>query len=132
MINRLAPLTAIAAGALFFPALLAPPASAAIDYFTADTSSGIREGGFVPCTTTWKVCIVTVTLVGEDQYTPASLSINGRVVARNDDGTTLLGYDWTPATTGTYTLTATQGASTKTITVDITKVGPGFPTGSAS
>ncbi|MGV9840466.1 hypothetical protein ACWDUL_40640 [Nocardia niigatensis] len=138
MINRLAPLTAIAAGALFFPALLAPSASAAIGDFTAETSYGNPDVGIlVPCTTTGKGCLVSAMLVGDDQHTPASLTLNGRVVARNDNGNTWLAYDWTPTTTGTYTFTATQGASTKTITVDITKVGDTgssnlFPTGSAS
>ncbi|MET8429854.1 hypothetical protein [Nocardia sp. NPDC004860] len=138
MINRLAPLTAIATGALFFPALLAPPASAAIGDFTAETMYGNPEvGSLVPCTTAGKYCLVGAWLVGEDQHTPASLTLNGRLVARTDDGSIWLKYDWTPATTGTYTFTATQGASTKTITVDITKVADTgssnlFPTGSAS
>ncbi|MFE3054805.1 hypothetical protein [Nocardia sp. NPDC059239] len=138
MINRLAPLTAIAAGALFFPALLAPPASAAIGDFTAETQVGAPEiGNLVPCTTTGKDCLVGAWLVGEDQHTPASLTLNGRLVARTDNGSIWLTYNWTPTTTGTYTFTATQGASTKTITVDITKVGDTgssnlFPTGSAS
>ncbi|WP_433666535.1 hypothetical protein ACQP06_22915 [Nocardia sp. CA-136227] len=104
---------------------------------TADTlyAGNSELGILVPCTTAGKSCSVSALLVGDDRYTPVSLSINGRVVARNDNGSILLSYNWTPTTTGAYTLTATQGASTKTITVDITKVADTgssnlFPTGS--
>ncbi|WP_336081100.1 hypothetical protein [Nocardia sp. SSK8] len=138
---RIAGLTALAAGALVLPAILAPTASAEVEDITI-----YAWGGEVPvaCDYVGANCTVMARMFGADYALPASLTINGRELDSAerldypDRERSALRGTWRPPAKGTYTIVATQGSSTKTLVLEVTgdaQLGSGsaglLPTGSS-
>lgn len=121
---RIAGTTALAAGALILPAILAPSASAEVDdiVISAWGNSEIP----VACDYVGANCTVMARMFGADYALPATVTINGREL----DSPERLDYPhlersavrgtWRPPAKGTYTIVATQGASSKTLVVEVT------------
>ncbi|WP_282776426.1 MULTISPECIES: hypothetical protein [unclassified Nocardia] len=140
---RIAGSTAAWAGALFLPAVLAPAASAEVDDITIYAWGNSEVP--VACDFVGANCTVMARMFGPDYDLPATVTINGRDL----DSPERLDYPdrersairgtWRPPAKGTYTIVATQGSSTKTLTVEITgdpQLGTGslsgLPSGSSS
>ncbi|MFB7875684.1 hypothetical protein ACFC06_10555 [Nocardia sp. NPDC056064] len=139
---RIAGLTALAAGALVLPALLAPTASAEVEDITISAWGNSEIP--VACDYVGANCTVMARMFGSDYALPATLTINGQELTSAerldypDRERSALRGTWRPPAKGTYTIVATQGSSTKTLVIEITgdaQLGSGsaglFPTGSS-
>lgn len=139
---RIAGLTALAAGALVLPAILAPTASAEVEDITISAWGNSEIP--VACDYVGANCTVMARMFGSDYALPATLTINGQELASAerldypDRERSALRGTWRPPAKGTYTIVATQGSSTKTLVIEITgdaQLGSGsaglFPTGSS-
>lgn len=131
---KIAGLTAVAAGALFLPAMLAPSASAVIDDIIVNTATGDMTD--MVCDSVGERCHIMVRMYGADYTQPATVTINGKALSsaeRTDyphyERAAIQG-EWRPTAKGSYTIVATQGSSTKSLVVEIT--GGGVDTGSLS
>ncbi|WP_433567018.1 hypothetical protein ACQP1O_18635 [Nocardia sp. CA-151230] len=104
--------------ALALPLLLAPSAGATIDSFA------------VGCGTPSVPCQVSITTSGADRLSPVTLSVNGTVVGQGTPYTSSDGLNgfaqitWTPPAVGAYTVTVTQGTSTRSVKVGICPPNP--------
>lgn len=121
---RIAGLTALAAGALVLPALLAPISSAEVEDITISAWGNSEMP--VACDYVAANCTVMARMFGSDYALPASLTINGEELSSAerldypDRERSALRGTWRPPAKGTYTIVATQGSSTKTLVVEIT------------
>ena len=121
---RIAGLTAFAAGALILPAALAPAASAEVEDITI-YALGTSEVP-VACDYVGADCSVMARMFGSDYALPATVTINGRELTSPerldypDRQRSAIRGTWRPPAKGTYTIVATQGASTKTLVIEIT------------
>ncbi|MFF2085972.1 hypothetical protein ACFVVM_19520 [Nocardia sp. NPDC058176] len=121
---RIAGLTALAAGALVLPAVLAPAASAEVEDITISAWGNSEIP--VACDYVNANCTVMARMFGSDYALPATLTINGQELTSAErldypdrERSALRGI-WRPPAKGTYTIVATQGSSTKTLVVEIT------------
>ncbi|MFC4375080.1 hypothetical protein ACFO5K_13330 [Nocardia halotolerans] len=121
---RITGLTAVAAGALILPAILAPAASAEVDDITIYTWG---DGGMpAACDYVGAECHVMARMFGSDYDLPATVTINGRELGSAerldypDRQRSAIRGTWRPPAKGTYTIEATQGSSTKTLVVEVT------------
>ncbi|MGW4636155.1 hypothetical protein [Nocardia sp. NPDC004415] len=139
---RIAGLTALAAGALVLPAILAPTASAEVEDITISAWGNSEIP--VACDYVGANCTVMARMFGSDYALPATLTINGQELTSAerldypDRERSALRGTWRPPAKGTYTIVATQGSSTKTLVIEITgdaQLGSGsaglLPTGSS-
>ncbi|WP_327141048.1 hypothetical protein [Nocardia sp. NBC_01327] len=120
MINssRVAATGLLCTPALALSLLLAPAAHATIDSFA------------VGCGTPLVPCQVSITTSGADRLSPVTLSVNGTTIGQgtpsgSSDG--LNGFaevTWTPPAVGAYTVTVTQGTSTRSVKVSICPPNP--------
>ncbi|MFC4126260.1 hypothetical protein [Nocardia rhizosphaerae] len=121
---RFAGLTALAAGALVLPAILAPTASAEVEDITIYAWGNSEMP--VACDYVGANCTVMARMFGADYALPASLTINGAELASAerldypDRERSALRGTWRPPAKGTYTIVATQGSSTKTLVIEVT------------
>ncbi|MFI5502647.1 hypothetical protein ACIA5E_26625 [Nocardia asteroides] len=131
---RIAGLTALAAGTLVIPAILAPSASAEVEDITIYAWGNSEMP--VACDYVGANCSLMVRMFGADYALPATVTINGRELTSlerldyPDRERSALRGTWHPPAKGTYTIVATQGSSTKTLVLDITG-DPQLGTGSA-
>ncbi|UFS99706.1 hypothetical protein [Nocardia huaxiensis] len=137
-------LAAVAAGALFLPVGLAPPVSAEVEDIHVTAWGGGEYQ--VACDYVGASCNIMVRMFGADYTLPATVTINGRALDSAertdypDRQRSAIQGTWRPAAKGAYTIVATQGASTKSLVVQITgdaKIGTGslsglLPSGSGS
>ncbi|MFF0633788.1 hypothetical protein ACFYTS_14940 [Nocardia sp. NPDC004151] len=120
MINssRIARAGLLGAPALALPLLLTPTAHAAIDNFGVD------------CGTPAVPCHVSITTKGADRLSPVTLTVNGTVIGQDTPYTSADGLNgfaqitWTPPAVGAYTLTVTQGVSSRSVNVSICPKNP--------
>ncbi|WP_067720633.1 hypothetical protein [Nocardia yamanashiensis] len=104
--------------ALAAPALFAAPASAQVSTIEVH---GMDWGLACYAPTSCKLIVV---LTGADRGQPVTIQIDGVAVATGltptVDGTkAYANYNWSPEVDKTYTITAIQGASTKTATLTL-------------
>ncbi|MEV6362906.1 hypothetical protein [Nocardia asteroides] len=131
---RIAGLTALAAGTLAIPTILAPTASAEVEDITIYAWGNSEMP--VACDYVGANCSLMVRMFGADYALPATVTINGRELTSlerldyPDRERSALRGTWRPPAKGTYTIVATQGSSTKTLVLDITG-DPQLGTGSA-
>ncbi|MFI8976571.1 hypothetical protein ACIGO9_27045 [Nocardia asteroides] len=131
---RIAGLTALAAGTLAIPAILAPTASAEVEDITIYAWGNSEMP--VACDYVGANCSLMVRMFGADYALPATVTINGRELTSlerldyPDRERSALRGTWRPPAKGTYSIVATQGSSTKTLVLDITG-DPQLGTGSA-
>ncbi|MFJ2663229.1 hypothetical protein ACIO14_02680 [Nocardia fluminea] len=121
---RIAGLTAFAAGALILPATLAPAATAEVEDITIYAWGNSEVP--VACDYVGANCSVMARMFGSDYALPATVTINGRELSSPerldypDRERSAIRGTWRPPAKGTYTIVATQGASTKTLVIEIT------------
>lgn len=138
---RIAGLTALAAGALTLPALLAPAASAEVEDITIQAWGSSGEP--IACDYVGASCSVMARMFGSDYALPATVTINGRELSSSerldypDRQRSAIRGTWSPPAKGTYTIVATQGSSSKTLVIEVTgdaRLGSGsagLPSGSS-
>ncbi|MEU0541982.1 hypothetical protein [Nocardia sp. NPDC005978] len=125
---KIAGIVAVASGALILPAVLAPTASAEVEALSVST--GLIEN--LACDAVGETCRIVVATVGTGYTLPIVVTVNGKTVAmerhdypdRERSGAT---GTWRPTAKGTYTFVATQGSSSKSVVVEVTR---GIDTGS--
>ncbi|MFE6861870.1 hypothetical protein [Nocardia sp. NPDC057668] len=116
--SRVAAAGLLCAPALALPALLAPAAHATVDSFG------------VGCATPSVPCQVSVTTSGADRLSPVTLSINGTTIGQgtpfgSSDGLNgFVDITWTPPAVGAYTVTVSQGSSSRSVKVSICPPNP--------
>ncbi|MGV9411508.1 hypothetical protein ACWDOP_16455 [Nocardia sp. NPDC003693] len=120
--SRIAALGLLCAPAVALPVALAPAAHATVESFGVSCSKPA-----VPCE-------VSITTSGADRLSPVTVAVNGTIIGQDtpfgsSDG--LYGFAevaWTPPAVGAYTITVTQGSSTRSVKLAICPPNPaGYP-----
>lgn len=111
-------LAAVGFAAFVAPALLAAPASAKVNSITVAGSMEYKD-----CSIELNSCAISVDLTGADRATPVTVKVNGSVLQVCtpvlSGGYGYCNLTWSPAANGTYTISATQGTQTKTVTANV-------------
>ncbi|UGT39508.1 hypothetical protein LTV02_26015 [Nocardia yamanashiensis] len=112
-------LAAALLAALTAPALLAGPASARVEAISVTVGHDVPQNCEVG-----ESCRITVETFGFDRKDPVTLTIDGvvvldRVAPAVTSTSSVVVHFWQPQANGAHTISATQGSSTKSVTLTL-------------